>query len=560
MTETIPRSIDSTDTGKRRRLLILLASRSVVMTTLLGSTIFFKLKAGVPGTSLTQIILYTTVVAVYLITGGYYLFLRSASDRIRIFLHVQVNISFDVMIATTLVYLTGGVESPFTFLYALPIIHAAVYYPYIGTFLTAGLSCLFLGALLILEQQEIIPVNLESHTNNPPSGVRVIYLLALNYTVFAAIAWLASYLGEQLRRTGDKLRSTESDLEKVTALNRDIIISLRSGLMALDPKRCISLLNPVGEEILGVSAATAMRQPVEEIFPALLSLLDQDWSEDYNRMEVNHIRPTDGATVPIGLTLSNLKSPDNHQAGILVHLQDLTHRKEMEASVKRAERMAVLGTMAAAMAHEIRNPLASISGSVQMMKRNESTDRQARQLMDIVIRETKRLDNLLADFLLYTRPKAPRPIVCNFKELVEETVSVFLQQSDHDSVEITCKLDQIKADLDADQLRQVLWNLLSNAANAIGYHGNITVSTSCLQASNSTQWIVLEISDEGPGVPPELRDRVFDPFFTTKENGTGLGLATVSRIVTDHGGSIQLDCPKEGGSRFIIFLPGVCHE
>ena len=539
---------------QRRRFILILYARAAVVTALFGSTLFFSLSGEEAEVSATRILLFSVVLLVYILTAGYLIWLRRPRERLG--LHVQSQIVLDVLVATALVYVTGSVESPFTFFYALPVINTAVFYPRRGTFLTAGLSCLCLSALFILESQGILPVSLEGRVGEPPSGGRVAYLLALNYVVFFAIAWLSGYLAEQLRQAGRELKRTESDLEKLEVLNRDIVISMRSGLMAVDLQGAVSLLNPVAEQILGRPSHQALGRPASEVFPAVAGLLGKMAKGDpdvLQRQEVSHQRGGDRLAIPVGLTLSPLKNPGGQNAGILVHMQDLSEQKQMEALVKRSERMAALGVMAAGIAHEVRNPLASISGAVQMLSVEEDLDGEDRRLMEIVKRETERLNLLISDFLHYARPREPQPRKCSLKDLVEETVSVFQRSTDEGATQVNCDLDEVEAAVDPDQIRQVLWNLLANAARAVDRTGQVQIHLKAQEGGAA----VIEVADDGPGVPEELHSKIFEPFFTTREDGSGLGLATVGRIIEAHRGSIELVCPAGGGSRFIVRLPGV---
>jgi two-component system, NtrC family, sensor histidine kinase PilS len=543
------------DFENRRRFTILLFSRAAIITALLGSTIFFNTRPSQPHFSTSQIMLYAIVAMVYLGTAGTYFWLRWG--RLNLLLHVQAQIVFDVLVAALLVYLTGGVESPFCFFFALPVIITSVFFPRRGSFLTAGLSCLFLGAVFILENQGILPVSLDGRVAATPATSRVVYLLALNYTMFFAIAWLSGTLSEQLKRTGRKLARTEIDLERLSALNQDIVQSLLSGLMVVDPSGNVSLLNPVARKILGVEQPEGSGLTVAEVFPGLVGMLDELEREGYKRTEIEHEIAGGDQQIPVGVTLSVLRSADGETAGTLVHMQDLTERKKMEESIKRAEKMAALGEMAAGMAHEIRNPLASVSGAVQVLKEDEQIGEEDRRLMGIIHRETRRLDELLSDFLAFARPKEPQKTACDLKDLVDDTVSVFVRTFQKKRPDVTTELSPVRARVDPDQLRQVLWNLLTNAAEAVSSGGKLLVKLSADSDPKESGHVILEVWDDGPAIDPGIRSRIFDPFFTTKERGSGLGLATVSRIVEAHEGSISIDCPGEEGNRFIVRLPGV---
>lgn len=536
---------------QRRRFVLLLVVRAAVITALLGSTLFFSLRAGPSGYSLTRIILYALAGAVFALTAGYAVWLRLRKGNL--VFHIQVQVVFDVLIASVLVYITGGLESPFTFFYALPIVQTAVFFPRRGALMTAGLSCLLLGGLYVLESQGLVPVDLEGRVRIGPSASKVVYLLAFNYAVFLVIAWLAGGLGEQLRQKGLELQQTEEEVEALVALNRDIVLSLRSGLLALDPGHRVSVMNPVAEAILGCGAKQAIGRQVVEVFPALAGFEAREVSSDSAvallREEVEHMRPN-GVRVPVGLTLSPLTRADGENAGTLVHMQDLTTFKALEISMKRSERLAALGSMAAVLAHEIRNPLASISGAVQMLQDTAELLASERKLMDIILRETGRLDGLLSDFLSYARPKEPRLAWTDLEALVAETLQVFAQRDQAGHLRIGSELASVRARVDADQIRQVLFNLLNNAEQALEGSGEIRV---VLRAQDGLA--VLEVSDDGPGVDPQEQERVFEPFMSTKEQGTGLGLATVQQIIEAHGGRVELTCPQAGGSTFTIRLP-----
>jgi two-component system, NtrC family, sensor histidine kinase PilS len=542
----------------RRRFVLLLYSRAVIITALLGSTIFFNSRSNLPLFSTSQILLYCIVAVVYLGTGGTLLWLKFG--RINLNIHVQAQIVFDCLVAGLLVYLTGGVESPFCFFFALPVIITSIFFPRRGSFLTAGLSCLLLGAIFILENQGILPVSLDGRLEAPPPTGQVLYLLALNYTVFFAIAWLSGTLSDQLKKTGRQLERTEIDLERLEALHRDIVQSLRSGLLVVDHDYKVSLLNPVAEKILGVVRQESIGLPAREVFPSLEKLFSEQAGPSFKRTEVQHQQRADHKIIPVGLTMSVLKNPNDAIAGTLVHMQDLTERKQMEASVKQAEKMAALGEMAAGMAHEIRNPLASVSGAVQVLKESPEIGAEDRRLMGIILRETKRLDELLSDFLAYARPKDPKPSICSLKDLVSDTISVFVTSPKTDLPEVVTDLEDVHAMVDPDLIRQVFWNLLTNAADALPDEGKISVRLRIERTKQGSAEAVLEVEDNGSAIDSQLHERIFDPFFTTKDHGNGLGLATVNRIVEAHSGTIKLECSGQTGNIFIVKLPGVIDE
>lgn len=560
MTAESQPGVHDSDREQRRRLYFLLLVRAAVVTVLLGSTLFFNIRSGHLDLTPTRILLYALAVTVFALTLVYALWLKKIRGSLGF--HLQFQIVFDVFVASLLVYITGGIESPFTFFYALPIIQTAVFFPRRSAVLTAGLSCLLLGGLYVLENRGFLPVDLEGRLSPSPSALRVTYLLAFNYSVFLAIAWLAGSLGEQLRRTGRELQETEEEVETLVALNRDIIQSLRSGLIALDDENHISLLNPVAETILGVEAEACVGEDTLKIFQEMNHVLGAEGSSGEiqsdlpMRFEVEH-RRSDGSSLPIGLTMSPLTRTDGKNIGTLVHMQDLTEIKAMEKGRKRAERLAAVGGMAAVMAHELRNPLASMSGASQMLKGVGGLDDAEKKLMDIIIRETTRLDHLLSDFLKYARPKDPQKRKVDLHDLVAQTIHSFEQRSGCSGLEIKSNLDSCAALLDPDHISQVLMNLLLNAEQATEGCGKIFVRLYGREDEEKQYWAVLEVADNGPGIPAQMRDRIMEPFVTSRQRGTGLGLAIVSQIVQAHSGRVEVEIPEDGGSLFRISLPGV---
>ncbi len=543
------------DREGRRRLQLLVLVRAGIFAGLLGAVWLIDVPGGYTPGRVGMRVLWGLAGAVIALTAGYTVRLRRPLSFVG--LHAQTQIVFDVLMASTLVTITGGVESPLTFLYALPVISATFFLGRRGVFWVAGLCCLMLAALFVLENRGVLPLDRASGDSLSPGGLRVLYLLILNFSVFLGVALLAGMLGEQLRRTGRELRRTEDSLERVQALHQDIVRSLKSGLVAMDRHHRVSLLNPVAEHILGIAADQALGRPVVEILPALGGVLANkaDGSPCGRggavRTEVRHRRFSDNREIPVGVTLSPLSLPDGREAGFLVHMQDLTELRAMEAAAKRAEQMATLGEMAAAVAHEIRNPLGSISGSIQMLEQSERLDGSERKLLKIARREVERLSSLVSDFLTFARPRPPGENEVELGPIVAETVEAFRARLDKNAPDIRIHAGTVRSRVDPDQFRQVLWNLLQNAAEAVGGTGHVEI-----ELSVEGDWAVLEVRDDGPGVPSEVRQRIFDPFFTTKEKGSGLGLAIVSRIAEAHGGRVTYLPGQARGSRFRVTFPG----
>jgi two-component system sensor histidine kinase PilS (NtrC family) len=291
-------------------------------------------------------------------------------------------------------------------------------------------------------------------------------------------------------------------------------------------------------------------------------------SSDYQRYETvlnNH----DEKKIYLGFSISPLTSPEGSLIGHTLIFQDITKFKEMEEQMKRVDKMAAVGVLAAGMAHEIRNPLASLSGSIQMLKSELSLDHHQQHLMEITLRESERLNALITDFLLFAQPPQTHKILYPIGKIIDETIDLFLHSSPfHDGVRILrpTRNEEVLASIDPDQMKQVFWNLFINAAQAMTHEGEIQVQLgkgnawgiASLPASlqlKGKEWVKISIADSGVGIAPEEKEKIFEPFFTTKENGTGLGLSIVHKIIENHNGLIKVESDLGKGATFTIFLP-----
>jgi len=291
-------------------------------------------------------------------------------------------------------------------------------------------------------------------------------------------------------------------------------------------------------------------------------------SHDYQRYETllsNH----DGRKMYLGFSISPLTDPEGSLIGHTLIFQDITKFKEMEEEMKRVDKMAAVGVLAAGMAHEIRNPLASLSGSIQMLKSELSLDDHQRHLMEITLRESERLNALITDFLLFAQPPQTHRVLYPIKRILEETIDLLSHSACfHDGIHIRRPGDQeeVHASVDPDQMKQVFWNLFINAAQSMSNGGEIRVQLVKGNGCGGTalplspqlggkEWAKISIIDSGIGIAQEEKEKIFEPFFTTKENGTGLGLSIVHKIIENHNGLIRVESELGRGSSFIIYLP-----
>jgi len=304
-------------------------------------------------------------------------------------------------------------------------------------------------------------------------------------------------------------------------------------------------------EILGREEAELSGCPIQEVFPDLAQEIERGQRPPPYREVVVH--RTGGQPVTLGLSTSELRDASNSPRGWLLVFRNLSPLKEMEARVRRSERLAAIGKLAADMAHEIRNPLASLSGSIELLGRVAPLSPENQELMGIILTEADRLNQILTDFLAYARPAPLVPAPLDLALVVEETLKMLQNvRPPGAALKLVAEVNgPIPIEADLNQVKQVLWNLLQNALEAMPEGGTLTVRAAPTPDGGAT----LEVADSGEGIAPEDLGRIFDPFFTTKRQGLGLGLATVHRIVEAHGGRVEVDSAPGHGSSFTVHWP-----
>ena len=515
---------------------------------------------------------YGTVIFAFAATIGYGLFLRHVK-RFKRF--AVLNIATDIAIVSALVHLSGGSDSPFAFLYVLIGAYGAVLLERKGALSCAVAGALAYGAVILAEQRGWLP----QYTIGPPDPVPVLFSMWLvNAVGVVSVAWLASLLSTELRRAGEVLEQRTSDLNRLQTLHERTVESLKSGLLTADLEGRITSFNSEAERITNQDRAQVLGLDIEAVLPGIRDhlVIDSGGNEAGSSNSRGRMvyRTQDQPARHLGIGAYLLLDGEAGVEGHVVIFQDVTDVVEMEANLRQSERLAAIGELSASIAHEIRNPLAAISGSIEMLQggragRAESIDSE--QLMNIVLREVGRLNHLISDFLSYARPGPLNPETVQLQEVIADVLKMF-DAARPDAVEIDLAVeDGLTVFADSGQLRQVLWNLVLNASEAMPDGGQMRVSARVLAERDSQEdasggrknqgeeegkarWLEIAISDDGSGIPQDKLDRIFDPFFTTKQNGTGLGLATVHRIVENHGGSVRLESELGVGTTVRIRL------
>jgi two-component system sensor histidine kinase PilS (NtrC family) len=503
-------------------------------------------------------------------------------SRARVLRHfVAVQIGTDVAIVTSLVYYSGGRESIFTFLYVVVTLYGAVLFERRGAMIGASMSAAAYGVLLAATRAGWIRSWAEGGEDVLPLPA-LVAIWAVHVGALYLVGVLASLLSSELQRTGRALVQSTSDLRRLRDLHQRTVESLMSGLLTIDVAGRITSFNPEAERITGQTGAAVLGRSLESVIPGALAIVLEAGLENDRRAVPRvrlEFRNARGEQLHLGVAASVLRGGDDRSEGYVVIFQDVTEVVAMERELRSSERLAAVGEMAAKIAHEIRNPLASISGSIQILRGasdgEPGDDGEARHLMDIVVRETDRLNGLITDFLLYSRPTPPNIQAVGARAILEE-VAELLESVLPDDVELVIRgpMD-LRVRADPGQLRQVVWNLASNALEAMPEGGRLELGVeeerapraqaraaarrneAVADAGPGVHPVRITVSDTGHGMSAEVRDRLFEPFFTTKREGTGLGLATVYRIAESHGGSVEIESEVGKGTCFGVRLPGV---
>ncbi len=506
-----------------RKLVWLTLFRLVTVTVLLGGTaIAAWSEPGLMGDSAKS--LFRLVLLTYVVSLGFAVALHG---RRMLSALAYGQVALDAIIAGAVVSLTGYGESAFVFMFLFGIVNGSILLFRRGAV-----------AATVLSFAVYLPVVALLGPSRPPAPTVFIHAFA-----FLATAALASYLAEQLRRTGERLTAREVDLAAITALHESIVQSVSSGIVTLDGEGRVTFLNRAGEQIMGLRAAELRGAPADRWFSAFQPRGDRNEGELVNAR---------GERLWLGYTVFPLVASDEREIGRAVIFQDLTALRAMQTEVQRSERLADLGRVAAGLAHELRNPLASMAGSIELLRAAPGLSMGDARLMEIVLREAARLEQLVAAFLAFSRPAQPRPERTELERVVAETLEVFANDPAAARVRIERELAPTVAWCDPGQLRQVLWNLIANAAYAVSQReGGGTVRVSCAPDGERAR---VAVEDDGPGIADADLAHLFTPFFTTKQGGTGLGLATVQRIVDANAGAVSVESGREH-TRFTVRLP-----
>ncbi len=459
-------------------------------------------------------------------------------------LQASLQVLTDLILVSVVVHETGGWDSSLNFLYPLVIIVAAVLLPRIWAQLISALAFILYGTVLELNYYGLIP----SYCTTHPELKALQAIIFVNLFAFIAVAYLAGLLTAKLRQVGVQLQDTSGALESLQALHENIIHSISSGLITTGLDGRITLVNAEAQRLLDRNTADLVGTPVHALFIDALPTVETQNSHGEVRFDApNRFRKT------LRVRVSALTVPERGDIGYVYVLDDLTEIRRLEREVRMQDRLAAVGRLAAAIAHEIRNPLTSIAGSVSMLSGVPEMNEDHRRLLDIVTRESQRLNGIITDFLAYSRTKQYKFEKVDLIHLVEDTLTLMDHRmtAEKTGIQIERKFSaqQAMTMADGDKLKQVFWNICENAVRAMKNGGTLTVSAEPL----GSEWQV-SFTDTGAGMTPQQVEKIFEPFQSDFEGGTGLGLAIVYQIVQAHEGKVWARSKPGQGTTMVLRL------
>jgi len=482
----------------------------------------------------------------------------------------------DLCVIGGIIFTTGGVESPLSFLFLFVIVASSVMLPRAACYLTASGASIIYGLLVDLEYFNVIqPIYFFPKSTVSFQGAYLFYTIAINIASFFSVAYLSSILNDRLRLIKDELQNKNIDFKKLQEFHRNVVQNMVNGLMTTDLEGRVTAVNIACESITGYSLNESIGKHCYQLLPMqelsrLFTYKGDSISMPYH-MEGECARK-DGEAILISLKISHLLSPEadlkknleQQVEGYICVFEDRTEIHQMEEKMKQSEQLAAVGKFSAGLAHEIRNPLASLSGSIQVLKETLVTDEDQQRLMNIVLKETERVNNIVTDFLSYAQPRKSKSTVIDLTQLLQDIVILMKNSNEYDpsiNIQLVAPPDHIIIQSEEAQIKQMIWNLCINGIQAMDKSGNLTMTVRKVEGYQHKKFqtdrrgVVIIVEDQGRGISQEEQESIFDPFFTTREEGVGLGLPTVKQIVERFAGYIGVESELGRGTCFDIFLP-----
>lgn len=527
-------------TGKLKWLMLV---RVALVSILLGMSLFVTGMGSRPFFAIIGFVCCATFV--------YALLLRT-SVPVRIQAYAQF--FTDAGVITALLAFTGGIDSEFVLLYVLPIVYGSTI---IGgqAGISLAVTCSAMYAVLgFVESFGLLPQGVGVAGRGHADYLYAGYLVLVRATIFCILGHLGDYLVNTIYR--ERL-----ELDRLKRLNERIMAEMKSGLITTDPYGKVIFVNDIAAEILGYRAREMIGRSWSVLLGSPVDDIDDTWlaekARSFTRCEIR-VNRKDGLEIPIGFTISNLVDKSGVPLGLLILFRDLTPIYRMEERMRRADRLSAAGAILTSVAHEVRTPLASIQGAVELLKEGGQEADSRKKLMDVILKESDRLNRIVSDFLSYGRTRDETRAREDISGLLDEVIQLVKQREGAGRVEIVRRDGSapVHAEVDAARIKQVFINIMDNALDAVRGKGRVTVSLERRWSWQEGRPVArVRFEDTGEGMSAERMSHLFEPFYSTKESGTGMGLFIAEGIVRNHGGQIEAESAVGKGTAFTVTLP-----
>ncbi|MCX5821368.1 MAG: ATP-binding protein [Deltaproteobacteria bacterium] len=541
------------------RLRWLMLSRVAIVTFLLGIATFVDVKGMETISTISASTLFKTILLTYILSIVYLFLLKYVRNLLW---NIYIQSLCDVILITGMVYATGGIHSIYSVFYPLVIIYSVLFLGRRGGLVIASAAGIFYGLFVDLEFYGVIyPVFSTPVQDYFPNAAYVFMRIIIHILSFYFIAFLTSFVVEQEKKTRTLLAEKQNAFAQLDLLHRSIIESVDTGILTVNLGGQIKSFNRAAAEITGFLFREVENRIISDVFPNFPPLPKEKNPDGYRQTARIRFETTfnsgDGRSLSLGGSLSPLRDPRGLTIGNIIVFQDLTEINEMRESLEKSRRLAFIGEMAAGLAHEIRNPLASMSGSIQMLSQDLSHSETHRKLMQIILRGKDQLESFLKDFLLMARPAPGVREEIDLRDMIMDILdSLHFVPDWHEPVQIDLHLkdDPLSIHANRTESRQVLWNVILNAIQAMPDGGALTVEAHG-RRNDERDGVEIRIHDTGCGIKKNRLQKIFEPFYTTRDTGTGLGLAVVSRILEEYNGKIDIQSEEGKGTACTIWLP-----
>jgi two-component system sensor histidine kinase PilS (NtrC family) len=451
---------------------------------------------------------------------------------------LYVQLTFDILMITLLVYLSGGIVSPFYFLYILPIIVASIFLSRRDTLIIATVSFIAFGMLSDLLYLEIIPFYPNFAVGDVSLGT-FIYNLLMSFIAFSSVSFISSYYFERISKTGEQLKNIQENLQDMILLNNSVLEKMENGFITSDAQGRVVSYNAKAAAFLNLKKGGNIFDLllVKDELPQIRKI----WQSNNSYYFEKNLRG-----FSLGISLSSIEKVSSFERLLVFLITDLSAIKEIENKLKEKEHLALIGEMAAGIAHEIRNPLASISGSVQFLRQGLNLEPELKNLMDIIVKESDRLSAFIEEFLNFSRQSPLEISQFDLAGVVNDVVAMISRNLG--AVRFIKKYNpgsMVHADF--KKIKQLVWNLLNNAVKALQEKGEIEINL-----FQDAKAVYLSIHDFGVGMDREEIEKIFTPFYSKFAFGIGLGMNIVKRIVEEHGFKMEIKSEKNLGTEVVI--------